>query len=110
MRDIWELLLELDRDLPVWFRYLVTAGGAIGLSRLIPRLWRWLHNRRKPFRCGPLVWKRNEEGDVYAGLRAAKYEYPIWSSGKWVEDVTPPAADREADEKKDCEEDQRDAD
>ena len=80
MSELWDALIELDRALPVW-RYVATAGGSIGLYRIVQRLWRSLHSRQKPFRCGPFVWKRNEEGDVYAGLRAAKYDYPIWSTG-----------------------------
>lgn len=104
MSELWDALLELDRELPAWWRYLATAAGAIGLSRIVQRLWRWLHNRQKPFRCGPFVWKRNEEGDVYAGLRAIKYDYPIWSTGKWVEDDTP-AAKKPIDDKKDSEDD-----
>lgn len=104
MSELWDALLQLDRDLPIWSRCLATVGSAIGISQ-VPRLWRWLHNRQKPFRCGPFVWKRNEEGDVYAGLRAAKYDYPIWSTGEWVEDDTP-AAKEQVKDKKDPGEDQ----
>ena len=108
MSELWDALIELDRALPVW-RYMATAGGSIGLYRIVQRLWRSLHSRQKPFRCGPLVWKRNEEGDVYAGLRAAKYDYPIWSTGEWVEDDTP-AAKKQVKDKKDPGEDQPAAD
>lgn len=108
MSELWDALIELDRALPVW-RYVATAGGSIGLYRIVQRLWRSLHSRQKPFRCGPFVWKRNEEGDVYAGLRAAKYDYPIWSTGGWVEDDTP-AAKKQVKDKKDPGEDQPAAD
>ena len=108
MSELWDALIELDRALPVW-RYVATAGGSIGLYRIVQRLWRSLHSRQKPFRCGPFVWKRNEEGDVYAGLRAAKYDYPIWSTGGWAEDDTP-AAKKQVKDKKDPGEDQPAAD
>ena len=109
MSELWDALLKVDQALPGWWRYLATAGGAIGLARIIPRLWRWLHSRQKPFRCGPFVWKKNEEGDVFAGVHFAENNYPIWATGKWVEDDTP-AAKKQVDNKKDSEEDQPPAD
>ena len=105
MSELWDALLEVEQALPAWWRYVATAGGAIGLSKLFPWLWRWLHSREKPFRCGPFVWKRNKDGDVFAGFHFAKINYPCWATGKWVEDDAP-AADREADSKNVGEEDQ----
>lgn len=109
MSELWDALIDLDRALPAWWRYLASAGGAVILYRILPRVWRWLHDRQKPFRCGPIVWKRNEEGDVFAGVHFVKNDYPFWANGKWVVDDTPDPA-TQVDENEDCEEDQRDAD
>ena len=109
MSELWEALLDVDRALPVWWRYVATAGGSIALYGIIPRLWRWLHSRQKPFRCGPLVWKRSNEGDVYAGINIGPHSYPLWASGTWVENDAP-FIKEQVDDTKDSEEDQPAAD
>ena len=76
MGEIWDALVDLDRALPIW-RYVATAGGSIGIYRLVARAWRRLHRQEKPFRCGPLVWKKTDDGDVFAGVSLAGKSYPF---------------------------------
>lgn len=88
MGDVWNALVELDRVLPVW-RYIATGGISIAVYRLCLAAWVRLHGRRKPFRCGPFIWKKSSAGDVYAGVTRGDKSYPIWAGGKWVEDDAP---------------------
>lgn len=88
MGEVWNALVELDRALPIW-RYVATGGGSIVAYRFGLAAWRKLHSRKKPFRCGPFIWKKSSDGDVYAGITRGDKSYPIWAGGKWVEDDAP---------------------